>query len=72
MRRLAEMFTQYELWRGNLSGLGAQQRFADMTRQLSVAAEEVRQALRMENTQAFDVFNDNRYEQHWWSWSEGS
>lgn len=72
MRRLAEMFTQYELWRGRLSGLGAEYRFADMTRELGVAAEQARQALKMESPHAFDVFNDNRYEQHWWSWSQGS
>jgi hypothetical protein len=34
-------------------------------------ARRQKERLGLAETPRFDVFNDNRYEQHWWSWSVG-
>jgi hypothetical protein len=32
-------------------------------------SEDVARELGRKTPPAFDIFHDNRYEQHWWSWS---
>ena len=53
------------------AGLRARLHGLAQLREAQGMARRQRDRLGLAETPRFDVFNDNRYEQHWWSWSVG-
>ena len=65
----ADDLQQIELWRTPDQGLRAQHRLATLIRRIQGGVE--RSGARLGGSGgAVQVFNDNRYEQHHWSWSQ--
>ncbi len=65
----ADDLQQIELWRTPDRGLRAQHRLGTLIRRIQVGVE--RSSARLGGSGgAVQVFNDNRYEQHHWSWSK--
>ena len=64
----AEDLRQLELWRTPDQGLRAQHRLATLIRRIEGGVGQAGARFGVAST-AVQVFNDNRYEQHHWSWS---
>ena len=65
----AEDIRQLELWRTPEQGLRAQYRLASLLRRIRAGLGPAAARLGVP-ADAVEVFNDNRYEQHHWSWSQ--
>ena len=57
-----------ELWDGAAAGLPGQRRFMALLRHVRDAMEQARDVLHLGHGPC-EVFADNRFEQHAWSWS---
>ncbi|MGA0608381.1 glycosyltransferase [Phenylobacterium sp. VNQ135] len=66
--QLRGRFRRLDTWGTRYQGIGAQYELAVTVQQIRDLAERLRRELGCEVAPAFDAFNDNRYEQHFWVW----
>ena len=67
--RVLELYQGFELLPNHQSAARHQMAFARDWKKLQTLRQRLQRTLEMSREPALDVFNDNRYEQHWWSWS---
>jgi glycosyltransferase involved in cell wall biosynthesis len=69
VRRILEMFRTFERLQPTRQAPFPEIAFARDYQEIQRLSRGIARDLGRESPPAFDVFHDNRYEQHWWSWS---
>lgn len=72
VRSILEIFQSFEQLRYSNMVERDQFRFVRNYQKIQSLSEGVARELRSDRAPAFDVFHDNRYEQHWWCWDTWS
>jgi glycosyltransferase involved in cell wall biosynthesis len=72
IRAISQIFQSFEQLRHSDMVERDQFTFVRNYRKIQSLSKAVARQLRSEKPPAFDVFHDNRYEQHWWAWDTWS